>query len=100
MDAAESDEDFRMILSMDEVVGLLLESGYSRKAVCDINRSDFSEVRSALLDYHCMLKVKSAMDQFCEGLQELHIHDMIKQYPELMKSFFTSTFTVVNAGLL
>ena len=35
--------------------------------------SDKSALRSTLLDYHCMVKVKAQMDQFAEGLDELGV---------------------------
>ena len=53
---------------------------------------------SALVDYNCILKVKSAMDQFCEGLQEIQVFDMLKKYPVLMKPFFMDCGSAITAG--
>ena len=40
------------------------------------------------------------MDQFIEGLQELQIIDLIKQYPEKMKSLFVATSGCLTTGIL
>ena len=68
---------------------MLFDTGY-RKPICQLTVLHKSGVRLALLDYHCMLKVKASMDQFIEGLKELHVLDLIKKYPQLTKPFFVS----------
>ena len=65
---------------------MLFDTGY-RKPICQLTVLVKSGVRLALLDYHCMLKVKASMHQFMEGLKELHVLDLIKKYPELTKPF-------------
>ena len=40
-----------------------------------------------LFDTGYRIKVKASMDQFMEGLKELHVLDLIKKYPELTKPF-------------
>ena len=59
---AESDDDLKMCLNMDEVQCSLYETG-CRKAVSSLKLSDRPAV-DALLDYHLMVKVKAEMDQF------------------------------------
>ena len=82
---------------MDEGASLLEETGY-RKPICRLTMHDKDSVCSALVDYHCMLKTKAAMDQFAEGLQELHIIDIIKQNPGALKPLFVADFRVLTAG--
>ena len=77
---------------------MLFDTGY-RKPICQLTVLDKSGVRLSLLDYHCMLKVKASMDQFMEGLKELHVLDLIKKYPELTKPFFVSERRKLTAGI-
>ena len=44
-------------------------------------------LQAALTDYHCMIKVKAAMDQFLEGLQMGGVADYIKTHPQLLEPF-------------
>ena len=76
---AEENEQLRAALMIDEATCLLEECGF-RKPTCMVTLSDRAALRSALVDYHCMIKVKSAMDQFIEGLQTLSVLDWIKKY--------------------
>ena len=82
-----------MVFAMDEACSLLLETGY-RKAIRHLKLSDKDSLRSCLLDYHCMLKVKGAMD----GLEELHVLEILKQYPDILKSVFINERRVLTAG--
>ena len=50
--------------------------------------NDRSDLKSALIDHHCMLKVKGYMDQFIEGLDALGVMSVIRKYPQAMKPFF------------
>ncbi len=68
-------------------IDLLLATGY-RKALCSLCLEDRDSIQSALLDYHCMLKVKAEMDQFSEGLADVGVLKYVKKYPDLMKSLF------------
>ena len=47
---------------------LLVQTGF-RRAVVSLTLDDVQKVSSALIDFHCMLKVKAAMDQFKNGLK-------------------------------
>ena len=86
-----------MVFAMDEACSLLLETGY-RKPICHLKLSDKDSLRSCLLDYHCMLKVKGAMDQYMDGLEELHVLEILKQYPDILKSVFVNERRVLTAG--
>lgn len=83
---------------MDEAAALLFETGY-RKPTVQLTLSDKVAIKSSLLDYHCMIKVKAAMDQFAEGLDVLHVLQLIKRFPHLTKPMFVDDDTkVLTAG--
>ena len=50
------------------------------------------------MDYHCMLKVKAAMDQFAEGLEELHVLEVMRKHSILMKPLFVNNTKLLTAG--
>ena len=43
---------------------------------------------NALTDYHLMVKVKSSMDQFADGLKALGLLSRIQENPDVWRSFF------------
>ena len=69
---AENDDDMKMVFA------LLMETGY-RKPVIHLTLDD---KRAALLDYHCMLKVKASMDQYAEGLEQLNVLQLMQKFPK------------------
>ena len=71
LDEVENDDDVKLIFTVDEISGLILETGY-RKPFVKLTMADRSELKAAMVDYHCMIKVKAAMDQYIEGLQSLN----------------------------
>ena len=75
---------------MDEsIMTLLHDCGFS-KPVCRLTAQDKAVLRTTLLDYHCMIKVKACMDQYqyIEGFEETGILEVMKKHPEFMKSLF------------
>ena len=87
-----------MLFSVDEVAALLLQTGF-RKPITNLKLADIPNLKSALIDHHCMLKVKAAMDQYTEGLQQLGVLDLIQKYPHLAKQYFIAETKKVTAGL-
>lgn len=80
-------------------MNLVQETGF-RKPVCMLKVADKASLRSVLVDYHCMMKVKSAMDQFAEGMQTLQFLDFVKQYPQQMQPLFVSSgSTEITSGM-
>lgn len=71
LDEVKNDDDVKLIFTVDEISGLILETGY-RKPFVKLTMADRSELKAAMVDYHCMIKVKAAMDQYIEGLQSLN----------------------------
>ena len=80
-------DKLRAVFAIDEAAELILSTGF-RKPLCSLALEDKASLKSILLDYHCMLKVKAEMDQFAEGLKTLGVLDMVKNYPDLFSSLF------------
>ena len=76
---------------------LLVQTGF-RRAVVSLTLDDVQKVSSALIDFHCMLKVKAAMDQFKNGLKTLGLLNMLEENPSLWKPLFVSSSTPLNTG--
>ena len=87
VDDAQDADDLRTLFAMDESSELLLSTEF-RKPLCRLAIEDRECLRSALLDYHCMLKVKAEMDQFAEGLMSLGVLEMVKHHPDLFAPLF------------
>ena len=93
---AENDDDVKMLFAVDEISALLMETGY-RKPVTYLTLCDRPGLRATLMDYHCMLKAKAAMDQLAEGLQTIKVWDLIQKFPLLTKPFFVSDGKKITA---
>ena len=96
---ADDDDSLRMVFAIDEAADLLLATGY-QKALAQLHISDKESIRSTLIDYHCILKVKVEGDQFADGLQDLDLLTMMKQQPLLFKPLFVCpNSTCLAAGI-
>ena len=69
------------------------------KVLSKITLQDSHELRSILIDYHCILKCKAAMDQFLEGLNDGGISRNILKISAL-KSLFVHKETRITLGRL
>ena len=87
IDDAQDADDLRAVFAIDESAELLLSTGF-RKPICRLAIEDKECLRSVLLDYHCLLKVKAKMDQFAEGLKSLGVLEMVKCHPDLFAPLF------------
>ena len=63
---------------MDEALNLLVQTGF-RKSVTCLTRYDAPSVSNAMVEYHCMIKVKAAMNQFKNGLNALGLWEMFQE---------------------
>ena len=82
----------------EEATDQLHQSGY-RKPLCRLDLNDKNTLKSALVDYHCLLKVKAAMDQFCDGLQRVGALQLVRTHPKLLKPLFVAdTSRVLTPG--
>ena len=60
----------------------LVQTGF-RKSVTCLTLDDAPSVSNALVEYHCMIKVKAAMDQFKNGLNALGLWGMLQECPAI-----------------
>ena len=84
----------------EEYEALLLETGFN-KPLCKLKLSDVEVIRTSLLDYHCIVKVKASMDQFKEGLDQVGLCKFLKSHPDELKPMFVSSMnTQLTPGIL
>ena len=50
--------------------------------------SDKANLLSLMIDYHCIIKPKAAIDQFVEGLRCTGIMHYVQNNPDVMKPLF------------
>ena len=97
MTNAENDAEIQATYAIDEAQSLLSEAGFF-KPLIRLTMGDQSQLSSVLISYHCMTKVKAAMDQFVEGLESLGVLECIRSNPEKWKVFFMDVSITVDAG--
>ena len=78
----------------------LLETGDMRPFT-SLTIQDKEDIVSTLIDYHCLIKPKAAMDQFSEGLQCTGVLHYIKHYGslELLRDQFKYRPSILTAGM-
>lgn len=97
MDTSSGDAELRSSFALNEEMStLLFETGYS-KPVTMLSIADIPEIRSTLVDYCCILKVKAAMDQFKEGLDIAGLGRYLREKPELIKPLFVNSQKALTA---
>ena len=77
----------RATLAIEEISDLILQTGY-RKPILTLKLEDRVDIVATLIDYHLMIKVKSAMDQYMEGLTVLGLLNRVQQHPSTWKPLF------------
>lgn len=91
---ASTDVEVKELFSTEVAASSLFETGYSKVP----RVADKCCIIASLLDYHCMIKVKAAMDQFIKGLKTLGVHDAVSLYPQQMQSYFVYSSRTVCGG--
>ena len=91
IDDSETDDDVKVLFNVDEAIDFLVVTGY-RKAICNLGLQDKESLKAALLDYHCLLKVKAEMDQFINGLADVGVLEYVRKHPDLLKPLFTDCY--------
>lgn len=86
------------VFTSSEELDLLLATGY-RKPVTSLTTGDRSSLSDALLDYHLMAKVKTEMDQFCEGLDTFGTLGMLRSNPSLWEPYFIHANKDLSPGI-
>ena len=98
LDGVIDDDELRMVFAIDEAASFLMETGF-KKPLSKLVMNEKSCLRSTLIDFHCILKSKAAIDQLAEGLENLNILYVMRQYPELMRPLFMNPAKPLTAGI-
>lgn len=78
-----------------KAMGMLTATGF-RRLVSTIKHEEQQSLITTLTNYHCLLKVKSKMDQFLEGLDSLGIHQGIKNQPDVLQRLFVPVLIILQ----
>ena len=76
---------------------MLLETG-CHMVLSALKVGDKANLLSLMMDYHCIIKPKAAMDQFVEGLSSTGVMHYIKHYPDIMKPLFCQLKSPLTAS--
>ncbi len=93
---SEDDHQLQATLSIDEVSDLVAETGYS-KPLANVNMDNREELVNSLTLYHLMIKAKSSIDQFIEGLRNVGLLRFIRDDPEIWKPLFVNSKVSLTA---
>ena len=77
--------------------GALLETG-DMMPFTYLAIQDKQDILSTLIDYHCLIKPKAAMDQFAEGLQYAGVLHYIKHHDSLLRDQLRYQPSILTAG--
>ena len=78
---------------------LVLETGY-RKPFSTLTVVDVEELKRIVRDYYSLIRVKGEIDAVVYGLHSLDVLQSIKDYPEIMQSFFIHNEVEISKGAL
>ncbi len=79
---AENDAEIQVTCAIDEAQSLLSEAGFF-KPLIRLTMDDKSKLSSVLISYHCMTKVKAAMDQL---LKAWKVWEFLNTFDLILKS--------------
>ncbi len=68
---------------------MISQSGFS-KPLMSVTKTNQSELVASIVLYHLMIKVKSSMDQFLDGLQSISLLNLLRDDPEVWKPLFVN----------
>lgn len=97
LSTAKQDHEICSIFAIDENASILLETGYN-KPLHRLSLGDVADIRASVVDYHCMIKVKAAMDQFMEGLDMGGIADYVRTHLDLIRPLLQHMPQSINPG--
>ena len=98
VERAANDDDLKIVFAIDEAASFLLETGF-KKPISLLGMKDKASLHASLVDFHCLIKAKAAVDQFSEGLASLNVLGMLQQYPEVMKPLFMYEEHALTSGV-
>ena len=87
----QSDQELIDLFKNLRLEGLLLKTGYS-KPLTTLCMDDQKSIISSVIDYHCMIKMKAAIDQLVEGLEAGGVYKYIQEDSEMFKAFFVPAY--------
>lgn len=96
---AQNNEDLRSIFLIPDMEALLLETGYN-KPISQLCLEDQENIVSSVTDYHCLIKVKAAMDHFTEGMDSGGVLEHVKRVSHILKPLFCPKPFNMTAGKL
>ena len=76
---------------------ILLETG-CHMVLSSLKISDKANLLSLMIDYHCIIKPKAAIDQFVEGLSCSGAMHYVEHYPDIMKLLFCQVKSPLTAS--
>jgi len=74
-----------------------METGYA-KPFESLTLDDKEEIIPILIDYHCFVKPKAAMDQFSQGLQCTGVLHLIRHHDSVLRDMFRYRPSSLTAG--
>ena len=82
-----------------EESGIMIDAGFC-KPLTSITIEDKEEIIHTIALHHTILKSKAELDDLKRGLGALGVLDMLENYPDLLKSFFTTSgVKPITAGM-
>lgn len=99
MKGVQNDEELQTIFLVPDVESLLLETGFS-KPLSLLCMEDQNSIVSSITDYHCLIKVKAAMDDFMDGLASGEILESVKRFSHILHPLFYPVHSNMTAGKL
>lgn len=97
VEAAATDEQLCTIFNDEENQSILLEAG-CHMVLSSLKLSDKANLLSIMIDYHCIIKPKAAIDQFVEGLSSTGVMHYVQHYPNIMKALFCQAKSSLTAS--
>jgi hypothetical protein len=97
LDVADSNEKVREIFENNEASDMLYITGF-KKATQKLTFEDRATLKSVLIDYHCIVKVKAEMDQFIEGIATTDVLRLMRHSPAKFKCLFVPSLNIITAS--
>uniref|UniRef100_A0A1X7V4W6 Uncharacterized protein n=1 Tax=Amphimedon queenslandica TaxID=400682 RepID=A0A1X7V4W6_AMPQE len=87
LDIAVSDDDVKQVFHVHNALDMLCSTGY-RKPMESFTLTDKDSLKSSLLNYHLLYKVKCETDLFIQELETAEIVTIIRTSPDVFKGLF------------
>lgn len=91
------DAELSVVLAVDEIADLIFQMDYSIP-INKVTVADKQDLISSLTLYHLMIKVKTSMDQFADGLESVQLLGFMRKNPQTWESLFVYPNMGLSAG--